>query len=135
MDIAANLRKAYIAALTGVITVYDSQADAGAVPPYAVVTDVDYEPIYNKSMNFYRATVTLELYEESIRGGGMSALDNLAGAIAGIIAPVSSNDLVAVDSSVHVGAKLLSMNNDRQATDSINIFRKICRFTHYITTI
>lgn len=133
MDVAAQLRKAYVDALTGTVDVYDSIAPQGSQTPYAVVTDVDYEPILNKSANFVRANVTLELYGEAAKGGGMSDLDDLASTIIAIAAPLNYDDLFAITNCTHVGAKVLSINNDRQVSDTVNIFRKICRITHYVT--
>lgn len=85
-DPTKYVRKMYVDALNGVITVYDGMAPADASGVYAVI-DTSWTREGIKNGNYYRFTVNLEINQEYKEYGSSEGVDLKADQILDIIMP------------------------------------------------
>ncbi len=139
-DPTKYVRQMYQNALSGVLKVYDGQAPADVRKTtdarqivYAVInTSWEKEPI--KNCEYFRFTVTLELFAEFKEYGSSTPVDDAADKILQIMEPPDSKDNPAIGGGYAVSlTELPAVANTSYRDDAFAIWQKTLILQHLIS--
>lgn len=132
-DPTKAVRKMYVQGLSQVLTIYDGMAPATASGMYGVILNTSFLREATKSVNRYKFTVSLAIYQEFEEYGNSEGIDDTADAIIEIILPDDRSGYLDIDGYDQTEIIIESGGNTAFQNDASVIFQKTLTINHFIT--